>query len=344
MPRLAEAMEEGTIVRWLKADGDSVAVGEGLVEIETDKAATTYDSEVAGVLTIAAAEGQTIAVGMLIAHVGDGARAEPPAAVPPAPTPPPVALPAPAEATPAAPRAEATPRAETETAKGETTITELTRGQQLIARRTAESRATVPAYVLRTTIDMRGCAELRASLAASGADPLPTYNDLVVKACANALALHPKANGAYRDGHFERYSRVNVGVAVAGQGTLVVPTVFDADRKRLGQIAKETRYLSERARAATITPPELAGGTFTVSNLGMFGVRSFEAVINSPQAAILALGAVELRPAARDGVVVVREQMDVELACDHRILYGADAAELLGQIRALLEEPLRMAL
>ncbi len=130
---------------------------------------------------------------------------------------------------------------------------------------------------------------------------MPSFNDLVVKACAIALSEHPKANGAYRDARFEHYSRVNVGVAVAADGTLVVPTVFDADRKGLAQIASETRALAERVRSGQITPPELSGGTFTVSNLGMFGVRSFEAVINPPQAAILAVGALEQRPVVRDG-------------------------------------------
>ncbi len=149
-----------------------------------------------------------------------------------------------------------------------------------------------------------------------------------MKACASALAEHPSANGAYRDGRFERYSRVNVGIAVAASDTLVVPTIFDADGKGLEQIARESIALTGRVRSGEITPPELAGGTFTVSNLGMFGVRSFEAVINPPQAAVLAVGAIEPRPVARDGGVVTREQMDVELACDHRILYGAQAAEL----------------
>jgi pyruvate dehydrogenase E2 component (dihydrolipoamide acetyltransferase) len=173
---------------------------------------------------------------------------------------------------------------------------------------------------------------------------VPSYNDLIVKACAIALAEHPKANGAYRDARFERYERVNVGIAVAAEGALVVPTIFDADRKGLAQIATESRALAERVRAGVITPPELSGGTFTVSNLGMYGVRSFEAVINPPQAAILSVGALEQRPVVRDGEVVVRHVLDVELACDHRILYGAEAAEFLARIRGILEAPLSLAL
>ena len=139
-------------------------------------------------------------------------------------------------------------------------------------------------------------------------------------------ASFPRANGAYRDGKFELYSRVNVGVAVAAHDALVVPTVFDADRKSLGEIARETRQLAAKVRDGTITPPELSGGTFTVSNLGMYGVTSFTAVINPPQAAILAVGSVAERAVVRDGEIVARHTMDVTLACDHRILYGADAA------------------
>jgi pyruvate dehydrogenase E2 component (dihydrolipoyllysine-residue acetyltransferase) len=136
---------------------------------------------------------------------------------------------------------------------------------------------------------------------------------------------------------------VNVGVAVAAPDALVVPTVFDADRKSLREIARETRALAERVRAGTVTPPELSGGTFTVSNLGMYGVTDFTAVINPPQAAILAVGALAPRPVVHDGTLVARHTMGVTLACDHRILYGADAAEFLARIRALLEQPLALA-
>ena len=166
----------------------------------------------------------------------------------------------------------------------------------------------------------------------------------MVKASALALRDFPRANGAYRDGQFELYSRINVGVAVAGQDALVVPTVFDADKKTLGMIAAESRRLAERVREGKITPPELSAGTFTISNLGMYGIRRFAAVINPPQAAILAVGELTPRPVVRDGEVVVRAVMELTLSCDHRILYGADAAEFLGRIREYLETPLRLAL
>ncbi len=193
--------------------------------------------------------------------------------------------------------------------------------------------------LLLAAVALRG--ELKA---AAGDQPAPTFNDFVVKAAALALRDFPRANGAYRDGQFELYSRVNVGVAVAGQDALVVPTVFDADKKSLGAIAAESRRLAERVREGKITPPELSSGTFTVSNLGMYGIRRFVAVINPPQAAILAVGELSPRPAVRDGELVVRALMELTLTCDHRILYGADAAEFLAKIREYLEAPLKLAL
>jgi pyruvate dehydrogenase E2 component (dihydrolipoamide acetyltransferase) len=169
---------------------------------------------------------------------------------------------------------------------------------------------------------------------------------MVVKACARALREFPRANGAYRDGHVEVYSRVNVGVAVAAQDALVVPTVFDADQKSLGEIAATTRGLAQKVRDGKVTPPELSGGTFTVSNLGMFGITNFSAVINPPQAALLAVGSLEPKPVADRTTrrTLVRDMMGVNLACDHRILYGADGARFLGRVRELLEQPLALAL
>jgi pyruvate dehydrogenase E2 component (dihydrolipoamide acetyltransferase) len=258
--------------------------------------------------------------------------------------------------TPAAPAREETRPAPAPTpaaapspegAKGEVQVVELNRLQQTVARRMAESKATVPHFYLETEIDMTEAVKVRAELKQLAGDaPAPTFNDMVVKACALALRQFARANGAYRDGRVELYSRVNVGVAVAAQDALVVPTVFDADRKSLGEIATETRALAQKVREGTITPPELSGGTFTVSNLGMFGVTNFSAVINPPQAALLAVGALQPKPVADPDTrrVVVRDMMGVTLACDHRILYGADGAQFLARIRELLERPLSMAL
>ena len=229
-------------------------------------------------------------------------------------------------------------------AKGAVEVTELTRLQQTVSRRMAESKATAPDYVLTVDVDMTLAVELRERLTDAAEHP-PSFNDMVIKATANALREFPRVNGAYRDGKFEQYSRVNVGVAVAAQDALVVPTIFDADSKSLGQIARDAYELAEKVRDGKITPPEVAGGTFTVSNLGMFGIDEFTAVINPPQAAILTVGALKKKPAVDDnGRVVARDQMRLSLVSDHRILYGADAAEFLARVRELLEQPLQLAL
>jgi pyruvate dehydrogenase E2 component (dihydrolipoamide acetyltransferase) len=421
MPRLSDSMEEGTILRWLKAPGDAVERGEELVEIETDKANMVYEADADGTLIeLVAAEGDTLPIGEVIARVGepgekpsgDGApAAEKPQPVESegdgeAPTPttarPKTARPAPAagptdgrvKASPlarriaqengveigaivgsgpsgrivkadveraiaagpapaAAPAAQPAPVAPTpgvserpETAKGGVAFQELTKLQQTVARRMAESKATAPHFYLSVDVDMSRAVAARARIkdAAGEDEVVPSFNDMVVKACAIALREHPRANGAYRDGRLELYSRVNVGVAVAGQDALVVPTVFDADLKGLRQIAAETRALAQRVREGTITPPELSGGTFTVSNLGMFGIDSFAAVINPPQAGILAVGAIAERPVVLEGSISTAHLMPVTLACDHRILYGADGARFLDRIRNLLTEPLGLAL
>jgi len=233
-----------------------------------------------------------------------------------------------------------------ETAKGQTTYQEPTRLQQVVARRMAESKATAPHFYLQSEIDMSACVAARARLRATTpeGEVVPSFNDMVVKACALALRSFPHANGAYRDGRFELHSRVNVGVAVAAEDALVVPTVSDADRKGLREIAADTRALAAKVREGRVTPPELSGGTFTVSNLGMYGVSNFSAVINAPQAAILAVGAITERPVVREGEITTAHILGVTLACDHRILHGAPAAGFLARIRELLEEPLSLAL
>jgi pyruvate dehydrogenase E2 component (dihydrolipoamide acetyltransferase) len=394
MPRLSDSMEEGTILQWLKAVGDEVAVGDELVEIETDKANMAYESDVAGTLSeILVAEGETVAIGVAIARVGgdgaDGGGTERSAAGPVGegadrdrPKASPLArrlarergvelrhlhgsgpggriVKADVEKAEVAPTGEQGVEPATaltpgpvagapspETAKGTVSYEEPSKLQSTVARRMAESKATAPHFYLRATVDMSRAVEGRAMVkeAAGEGDVAPSFNDMVVKACALALREHPRANGAYRDGRFELYSRVNVGVAVAARDALVVPTVFDADRKGLRQIASESRVLAQRVRDGQITPPELSGATFTVSNLGMYGIDSFSAVINPPQAAILAVGSIEQKPAVRGGEIAPAHLMTVDLACDHRILYGAPAAEFLARIRALLEEPLSLAL
>jgi pyruvate dehydrogenase E2 component (dihydrolipoamide acetyltransferase) len=502
LPRLSDSMEEGTILKWLKSDGDEVAKGEELVEIETDKATMTYEADADGTLEIVADEGSTLAIGEVIARIGEGGGgskessadggaeqeasadgdgedsggatatktetedeppeeheaqdeggeddeaaagseeaeeaeeepAEQPAAsangdsgdsadgaqkteargerAPSAegnggrPKASPVARRIAREhgidlstlegtgpggrivkadveaaasgggAAPEAGKAEPAEKAEepqareapeperkeaaeeaeeaaerepekAQTGKGEVTVEEPSRIQQIIARRMAESKATIPHFTLSTDVDMEGAVELREQLkelAEEQGTAVPSYNDMVVKACAIALRDFPLVNGSYKDGKYELHGRVNIGVAVAGEGTLIVPTIFDADHKGLGQIATESRALAEKVRDGKISPPELSGATFSITNLGMYGVTTFTAVINPPQAAILAVGMMEQKPVVRDGEVVVRPGMNVTIACDHRILSGAPAAEFLARVKAILERPLALAL
>jgi pyruvate dehydrogenase E2 component (dihydrolipoamide acetyltransferase) len=255
-------------------------------------------------------------------------------------------------AAPAAQRAEA-PGIDVSTLKGETTTLEPTRMQRAIARRMAESKATIPDFTLQREVDMEACAGLRAELkrlfentppGAPPPAPAPTYNDMILKASALALREHPHVNGSWRDGALRLHSRINVGVAVATDDGLVVPTVFDADQKSLGEISHQARLLAGRVREQTITPPELAGGTFSVSNLGMYGIERFTAIINPPQVAILAVGAVQPRVVARGGEATVRSMVTLTLVCDHRALYGADAARFLARVAELLESPAALTL
>ncbi len=213
------------------------------------------------------------------------------------------------------------------TAKGTTTTVELTRAQASIARRTAESRAIVPDFTVRTRVVMD----------ASLPPGRPSITALVVRACGLALREHEALNGAYRDAQLERYSRVNVGVMVDAPGTLVAPTIFDADAKDSATIGDELAVLAARVRAGEVTQPELSGATFTVSNVGMLGVDAIVPVIVPPQAAILGVGQLRDSVVAQDGEPVVRQTMELTLVCDHRAVYGADAARFLAHVGALLE-------
>ena len=226
------------------------------------------------------------------------------------------------------------------TAKGGVTTLEPSRAERLIARRAAESRATVPGFELTMVVDTSPILAARGDLrATTGPESVPSLTAVIIKACGLALREHPRANASYRDGHFELYSRVNVGVAIAAGDSFIVPAITEADTKTALAIDAELRPLAARASAGTITPPELAGATFTVYNLGMLGVSTFNPPVVPPQAAILAAGAARQVPVVRDGDIVPGYEMTLTLACDHRILYGAHAAKFLARIRALLELP-----
>lgn len=228
--------------------------------------------------------------------------------------------------------------------RGDVSVVGLTQLQRVIAGRMAQANRTVPAFQVQTEATVDAILALRDRLKERpGPDPTPSLNDFVIKACALALREVPLANASFTDAGFEHHSRINIGFAVASANALVVPTVFDADTKNLGAIAAETRRLAGLVRSSNITPAELSGGTFTVSNLGMYGMSAITPVVTPPQAAILGVGATREVLARTGGHIVERTVMTLTLSCDHRILYGAEAAHLLSTVRALLEDPLGLS-
>jgi pyruvate dehydrogenase E2 component (dihydrolipoamide acetyltransferase) len=390
MPKLSDSMADAVIVRWLKSPGEAFERGEGLIEVETDKATVVYEAESAGTIgSILAPEGSTVAVGEPIATLGNGDRAtdgaQRPASAKPEPKSAPSVAPAAApdredgssagrpNATPVARRtavelgvslyglsgtgtggritredvrraAESGAAADQRAggARGDVRTIELTTTQATIARRMVESATTIPVFTVSADIDMSLITALRLGDGKDGGG-VPSVNDFVVKAAGMALREFPRFNASYVDGKVESYSRINIGIAVATDDALLVPVVFDADQKTLSQIAVDTRRLADEARRRALQPGDLRNGTFTISNLGMLGVRSFTAIIDPPQVAILAVGSVR-RSATEDesGGVVFRDLMTVTLTCDHRVVYGADGAKFLARLGELLERPLTM--
>ena len=378
MPKLSDSMADAVILRWLKSAGEPFARGEGLIEVETDKATVIYEAEWDGTLdSILVPEGATVAVGEPIATLVNGAGAAIPAA----------------EARPiadgsAAGRAGASPvarRAAVElgvslhglagtgpggritvddvkraaagagttparraqapvSGKGEVSVHEPTPTQATIARRMVESATTIPVFSVSADIDVSQIVASRREARERG-EEAPSLNDFVVKAAAATLREFPRFNASYLDGKIECYSRVNVGIAVATDDALLVPVVRDADRKSLAELAEETRTLADGARRRALRPEDFHDGTFTVSNLGMFGVRAFTAIIDPPQVAILAVGGARRAP-VEEGAdrIGFADLLTATLSCDHRVVYGADGARFLSRLRELLERPLALAL
>jgi pyruvate dehydrogenase E2 component (dihydrolipoyllysine-residue acetyltransferase) len=352
MPKLSDSMADAVIVRWLKAPGESFARGEALIEVETDKATVVYEAESDGKLdSILVPEGATVGIGEPIATLANGERpgSDREGVRPQQSDGNP-------NATPVAKRTavelgvslhgisgsgpggritrEDVQRAAVQTVerpgaggKGEVRVLDLTTTQATIARRMVESATTIPVFTVTADVDMSLIAALRRG-AREESEDVPSVNDFIVKAAAHTLQEFPRFNASYADGKVECYSRINVGIAVATDDALLVPVVQDADRKTLTEIAADTRRLADGARRRTLQPEDLHDGTFTVSNLGMFGVSSFTAIIDPPQVAILAVGGVHC------------EAMTVTLSCDHRVVYGADGARFLSRLRELLERPL----
>jgi pyruvate dehydrogenase E2 component (dihydrolipoamide acetyltransferase) len=391
-------MEAGTIVRWLKSEGDTVEKGEPLYELDTDKVTQEVEAEAAGVLLkIAVSEGE-VPVGTTIAFIGEQGESvpdvsgngkvsapsapeekveqpaeEPPTELPDQPEPEPELTAAPRKegerikASPLARRiarergidlatirgtgpegriiaedldraAAAAPARPAALPAGETESIPLTSIRKTIARRLTEAW-TIPVFQLQVSADMERANTVVDAARELYPDVRVSVTDLLTKVCASALARHPDVNVSFTDGALLRHPNANVGIAVAAPQGLVVPVVKSAERLTLAEIAAVRADLVERARNQKLTAADMDGGTFTISNLGMFGVESFTAVLNPPQAAILAVGATEDRPVARDGQVVVRPTMTMMLTVDHRAVDGAPAADFLRTLKAMLELP-----
>jgi pyruvate dehydrogenase E2 component (dihydrolipoamide acetyltransferase) len=396
LPRLGQGMEAGTIVRWLKSEGDTVEKGEALYELDTDKVTQEVEAEASGtLLKILAQEGEEIAVGKRIAVIGEEGEAveveEDPqedeqeegsagpireeerergrdASADGEPEPEPEAKePAQAngriKASPLArrvarergidlagligtgpegrivaedvERAVATPaHATAGAAPLEAEVVPLTSIRRTIAKRLTKAWE-APVFQISMSADMTRAVALRERLR----DEKVTVTDVLTKLAAIALLRHREVNAHFADDEIRIFPSANVGLAVATERGLVVPVIRDCERKSLVQIAADRGALVSRAREAKLTAEDLEGGTFTISNLGMYGVEQFIAVLNPPQAAILAVGAIEERPVAESGELVVRPLMSMTLTCDHRAVDGAKAAEFLREVKTLLEEP-----
>ncbi len=233
--------------------------------------------------------------------------------------------------------ARSAPRA---AADGDYTDIPLTQIRKTIARRLVESIGPIPTFYLTADMDMERVAEMRSAMAELGDEYKVSFNDIVLKAVATALAQHPECNAHWLGDAMRYWNRVHLGLAVATETGLITPVIFDAHLKRLSEIAQEARELAGRARERRLKPEEYTGSTFTVSNLGMFGIDHFTAIINPPEAGILAVGAIEARPVVHNEGIVVRRRMRVSMSCDHRVIDGATGAQFLRTLRRLVENPL----
>ena len=433
MPKMGDAMEEGTLLRWLKQVGEEVQAGDPIAEIETDKVSLEIEAADSGVLSqTLVAEGAVVPIGTPIATIGEEVVATAPAAAEAAPAaaaavpapeaaaangraaaaPAPVAAAAasaPAPVAPAAPgrgdgeRMRASPLvkrlaaehgidlgsvagtgpggrivrddiahlltgapapaaavaapspapaaapgpAPATAGRAAPTTTELSRIRKTTGQRMAESKREAPHFYVTAEVDMGPAAALREQLNAAVGDDGATkvsFNDLIVKAAANALRGFPNLNSALHGDRLTTYPNIDVNVAVALDGGLIAPFVADADQKSLGAIARATKDLIGRARNGGLKPEEYQGGTFTISNLGMFDVGEFIAVINPPQAAILAVASIKEVPVVKDGIFAVGQRMNLTLSADHRVTDGAEAARYLAEVRRQLEQPMLLLL
>ena len=220
----------------------------------------------------------------------------------------------------------------------------LTQIRKTIARRLSESNGPVPTFFLTAEFDATRAAEMRTQLAEMGDQYKVSFNDIVIKAVALALAEHPEVNAHWLNDKIRQFNRIHVAMAVAVEDGLITPVLFDADRLSLWEISGKARDLAKRARERKLMPEEYTGSTFSVSNLGMFGIDQFTAIINPPEAGILAIGSVEEKPVVVDGALEVRQRMRVTMSCDHRVIDGATGAKFLQTVRRYIENPLSLVI
>ena len=227
-------------------------------------------------------------------------------------------------------------------ADGDYTDVPLTQIRKIIAKRLGESIGPIPTFYLTAEYDLTRALEMRTAMAELGDEFKVSVNDILIKAIAVALSQHPEVNAHWNGDHIRYFNRVHLGMAVATDDGLIVPVIWDADRKRLSEISRDARELAKRARERKLKPEEFTGSTFSVSNLGMFGIDQFTAIINPPEAAILAIGAGEDRVVVVNGEMVVRKRVRVTMSCDHRIIDGAVGAKFLQALRRMVENPLML--
>lgn len=420
MPKLSDTMTEGTVVRWLKKEGEEVEIGDIIAEIETDKATMEMEAFDEGILSkISVPEGGKAPVGSAIAILLEDGESEEattpsaesaPAALPntppaaakalesaaatvnksqtPAPTPtdggrikasplakkiaesegvdltavsgtgpggrivkadvvaaPPSSSPAPAPAAPPAPAVAPVPAAISPVAEGADQIVELSSMRKIIAERLLTSKISIPHFYLHLEVDAAPLMALRKQInAQSEASHGNKYsvNDFVVKALINASVTVPEANASFNGDHIVQFAHVGISVAIAVDDGLVTPVVKNAEQKSLLAISKEIKEMAVRARDKKLAPNEFDGGTVTISNLGAWGVESFDAIVNPPQAVILSVGGIIEKPVVKDGEIVPGLRMNLGVSCDHRVVDGAVGAKFLGEIKRLLENPALM--
>ena len=218
----------------------------------------------------------------------------------------------------------------------------LTQMRKTIAKRLVESIGPIPTFYLTAEFDMTHVAELRAAMIDQGAEYKVSVNDIIIKAVATSLAQHPEVNAHWIGDAIRQFNRVHIGMAVAVEDGLITPVIFDANEKGLSEISTEARELAARGRERKLKPEEYTGSTFSISNLGMFGIDQFTAIINPPEAGILAIGAMEEKPVVDDGELVIRKRMRVTMSCDHRVIDGATGAKFLQTLRRMIENPLML--